>query len=196
MRALYAVAVLLFAFAARADALSIDASALSSGENRQVQGQVAHIAEYERSTFESGAKYAKVRGRDQTYELWVAQTTKWACGFRVQSDTRRYQSHDSFSSALGFGWSAFILAAGARVDYKDGRDTFGKLALSAQRGTGVLKLSARAEALQSTDNFRLDYQGQARFQLGLITQRLYVAARVEEVRSVKSAGISLGVSLF
>jgi hypothetical protein len=184
--------IALLLLVARADALSIDASALLSADSRQVQARGQHLQAWDRSTFDAGAQYARTRGRPETYEVWLAQQTRWAHGIAVESDTRRYQTHDTFSAAVGYGRAWFTATSGVRVEYRNGRETFAKAAVTAKHNRGPLSLLAWAEALYG-DSRRIDYKGQVRYRA---TGRLYLAARAEEVRSVRTAGISLGAVLF
>ena len=171
-------------------AFSLDVSALRSGENKQLQAQVKHVQEYPRARLEIGGKYAKVEGRAETYEAYIAQSTGVWKAIVVESDARRYHSHDTFALGTGVGYKGFSATGGARVEYKSTRNTFARGALKYVKELKYLRFTGSLEGLSDGKNERLDHK----LGVKIPHKNVYVALRSERVRSVSTDGISFGVT--
>jgi len=173
-------------------AMSLDGIARVDGDTRMLQVDAAHLEAFDRGTFESGLRYAKTRGRTRTYELYMAQATFWPNGVRIESDQRRYQTHDTFSAGFGWGRDWLTATGGARVEYKEGRDTFAKCTVIAKGKYRATSASARIEGLHNGSNGRIDAILSGKLQSG----KKYLAGQVQRIRSVNTYGLSFGYVLF
>jgi len=182
-------------FAVRADALSVDVSALSSSATRQLLANVDHIQTLPQSTVEISGKYFKSQGREDQWDAGIAQTFRMGV-FRIEDDFRYFSTHTTFSGGVGLGLGPLAATGGVRVEYQgdvtNQRRTFGKLTLQTTVSRGPIGISAKTEALARANGSRLDYGLKAKYQLG----PLYVALFLEDVRDTKAQGVSLGVKVF
>ena len=183
-------AAVLFFGAGPLNAVSLDVSALRSGENKQIQAQVKHVREYPQARLEIGGKYAKVEGRAETYEAFIAQSTNVWKAIVVDSDARRYHSHDTFALGTGFGYAGFSVTGGARVEYKGTRNTLARGVVKYVRTLSFLRFSGSLEGLTDGNNERLDHK----LSFKIPHNNVYVALRTERVRSVSTECISFGVT--
>jgi hypothetical protein len=172
------------------NALSLDFSALRSGENKQLQAQVKHVRTYTTRRLEIGGKFAKVEGRNKTYEVYIAQSSSVWKAIVVESDARRYHSHNTFALGTGLGYKGFSATGGARVEYKSTRNTFARGALKYVRKWKWVNLTGHLEGLSDGNNERIDHK----LEVKIPHKHIYVAFRTERVRSVSTDIISFGVT--
>jgi hypothetical protein len=190
MRAIVLIQVVMMFFCVSPiNALSLDFSALRSGENKQLQAQVKHVRTSTTSRLEIGGKFAKVEGRNETYEAYIAQSSSIWKAVVVESDVRRYHSHDTFALGTGLGYKGFSATGGARVEYKSTRSTLARGTLKYVRKWKWINLTGSLEGLSDGKNERLDHK----FGVKVPHKYIYIALRTERVRSVSTDGISFGV---
>ncbi|MFH2098489.1 MAG: hypothetical protein ABIJ95_03185 [Pseudomonadota bacterium] len=181
--------------ATRIEALEIDVAASSIDDpdrdeaQRQIVATGAQKVTWSRTTLALSGKYIRSDGRPAAYEIAARSTARWQNGLTLTLDAIRLQTHDTFSGGLGVGAGWFSLTAGARAEYRSGRDTFAKLALDATPTLGILEVGGHLEMLGNGQDGRVDYRIEARVPSG----HFYAAVRHSRIRRVRENTLSLGV---
>jgi len=183
--------VLLY-FAMTAEALTLDATALSADGTEQVVVTGSHLEEFPSSTLALSGRYSQVSGRDRTYHVGMSNIYKMPWKVRFESDTWYYHSHTTFSAGAGVGGMGLTVTAGARVEFEDARETFGKLAATYRQERGATAITFYGEGLSDSDrNTRLDYRADVKYYHGY----WYAVGRVERIRDVRTYSAGIGVKL-
>jgi len=190
MKKLIAIIVALY-FTAPCSAVSIDLSALSSSNTRQLVASGKHIEKSEKSEVEIGGQYVKTQGREDTYDFGVDNLYKFDY-FRLNSDYRFYQDRSTFSGALGYGIGGVTLTAGFRQDIPTDshRQTYAKLGAIARWNIYPVLISAKSEVLRGEGEYRLDYRAEGKIQF----DRFYVAVKAEKQKDIFLQALGLGFS--
>ena len=187
----YLLAVAMMFFTVQAHAVSIDVSALKTGESGQIIAVGNHIQQNPKSMMNVGGRYAKTEGRDADWDMGVSSEFYYPYGIRSEGEFRYFQDRTTYASGLGFGQGFLTLVGGFRIDSPDDapRQTYGRFSAVFRGKYKGVAFSARAEALRaSADDNRLDYKAEGKYQW----EHLYLAARVEELRHRKLQGLSFG----
>lgn len=149
------------------EALTLDASALSSSTGKQAFVSLQWYRNFGRVDVATEGKYLTSTDRPKQWDAGVSTVTYLPWGVRNENEYREFHDHRAFTEAAGYGLGPLTLTAGTQTEWDDvKRTTFARAAARLRYGGTRVSTTASLEYLDDTEGTqRWDYRAKYEFKL-------------------------------